>query len=232
MSLKFRYYNLVKNNESKKTIFLIRHGQTGGNVKGAWLGSKSADNLNDCGKKQARYTGEYLKEQNVNANKIYSSPTPRALQHSEILQRDLRLPIEKIHSLSEINLGILEDRTREQGLQLLPQEIVKWHENLKKFEPPLGESAIEAGERFYETVKLIAEHCNKPEIIIVSHGVVIKLMLARILAASIETGETKIDVPWTTHGTITILKYMGRRFKFKEVVENKYPDSKEIAAFG
>ncbi|MBN2015651.1 histidine phosphatase family protein [Candidatus Dojkabacteria bacterium] len=215
-----------------KTIYLVRHAQTKGNFKGNWLGARSIDELNEYGRKQARFTAEYLLERNVNASKIFSSPTPRALQHAEILQKRLDLPIEKLNSLTEINLGILEDRTRDEGLRLVPEEVHDWHTNLTRFEPPLGESAIEAAERFYEIVELITKNYQKPDLIFVSHGVVIKLFLARILKSSIETAETKIKVPWTTHGTITIAGYEKQGFRFQRVVQNKYPDSERIAAFG
>jgi alpha-ribazole phosphatase len=221
------------NNTDPKTIYLIRHGQTDGNTKGLWLGARSADKLNDYGKKQAEYSGEYLKKLNVHASKIFSSPVRRTLEHAEILQKYLDLlPIEKIHSLSEINLGILEDRSRAEGLKLVPEEVIDWETNLKEFQPPLGESALEASERFYEIIEFIAKNCVKQDIIIVSHGVVIKLLLARILKSSLEVGETQLNVPPTSHGSISIVKYNNGLFSFQDVIENKYLDSKEILSFG
>jgi len=218
--------------DTKKIIYLIRHGQTKGNVEGNWLGSRSIDPLNEYGKKQARDTADTLKERAVDASKIYSSPTPRALMHAEILQHDMNLPIEKIHSITEMNLGILEDKSRSQGIHLLPQEVEDWKENLKNFDPALGETALEASERFFETVKLLAVNNPKPDLILVSHGIVIKLFLAKILRASIETGETRINVPWTRHGSITVCNFDGQGFIFIKVIENKYPDSREVTNFG
>ncbi|MBU0975848.1 MAG: histidine phosphatase family protein [Patescibacteria group bacterium] len=222
----------MQNPKYPKTIYLIRHGLTGGNERGEWLGAKSVHELNEYGGKQARDTADTLKKINVDASKIYSSPTERALQHAEILQRHLQLSIEKINSITEINLGILEDRSRKEGLKLVPEEVAKWENNLREFSPPLGESAVEAAERFYETVELIACNAQKQDLVFVSHGVVIKLFLARILCASIETGEAKIDVPWTRHGSITVVTCNEQGFKFKKVIENKYPDSDEVAALG
>lgn len=215
-----------------KTIYLIRHAQTKGNEEGNWLGARSVDVINEYGKKQAKDTARYLKKLNLDSAKIFSSPTPRALQHAEIIQKRLGLPIEKVHSLTEINLGILEDRTREQGIRLVPEEIRDWEKNIKEFQPPLGESALEASERFYEVVEFISKNSPVKDIIMVSHGVVIKLFLARIMKEDIETGETKINVPWTTHGTVTVVQYDGQEFKFIKVVQNNYPDSKKVASFG
>lgn len=228
----------MKASDKTKTIYLIRHGQTAGNVKGHWLGAKSIHPLNEHGKKQARWTAQFLKEKNVDASKIYASPTPRALMHAEILQKRLQVPIEKIHSLSEIDLGILEDRAREEGIKLIPDEIKDWQNNLKEFVPPLGESALEALERFCEIVGFLAMNYGKSDIIIVSHGVVIKMFLAKLLKKSLATGETKINVPMTRHGSITVVKYDPSEkkhcegFRFVEIVENIYPDSERIAAFG
>ena len=223
---------IMANRNPIKTIYVIRHGQTQGNTEGYWLGARSIDELNEYGKKQARDNALTLEGKNLNASKLFSSPTRRALQHAEILQKRLNLAIEQLHSLTEINLGILEDRSRKEGLILVPDEVNDWETNLRNFEPPLGESAVEASERFYEIVELIAQHYQRPDIVILSHGVVIKLFLARVLKASIETGETKIKVPWTTHGSITVVKYDGQAFKFMEVIENRYPDSEQVAKFG
>jgi hypothetical protein len=49
---------------------------------------------------------------------------------------------------------------------------------------------------------------------------------------SIETGETKIEVPFTRHGSITVLTYQDNRFQFKHVIENRYPDSELVTAMG
>lgn len=224
----------MKKTSHNKTIYLIRHGQTEGNVKGNWLGSRSSNSLNEYGKKQANDVVTTLKEMQVDTSCIFSSPTPRALETAEIIQRhfDSPLSIEKFHSLSEINLGILEDRTREQGLLLVPEEIDDWQNNLRDFAPPLGESAIEASERFYESVELISKSYPQKDIVVVTHGVVIKLFLARVLKKAIDTGETEIEVPHTTHGSITIFSFDGAYFKYNRIIENNYPDSAEIAAYG
>lgn len=222
----------MTNFNSAKTIYLIRHGQTQGNVKGNWLGARSIDGLSEYGRKQAKDTARTLEQLKINASKIFSSPTPRALEHAEILQKRLNLPIDQIHSLTEINLGILEDRTREQGIKLVPEEVEDWQTNLKNFAPPLGESAIEASERFYEVVEFIAKNYQKPDMIIVTHGVVLKLFLSKTMKADIETSEKKIQVPWTTHGSITVVKFDGQGFKFIKIIDNNYPDSKQVAEFG
>jgi len=215
-----------------KRIFLIRHGQTQGNTEGRWLGYNSSDSLNDYGIKQARNTADTLKELNFDTRKIYASRTARALEHAEIIQKQLDIEIEKISSISEINLGVLEDRSRAEGKKLLPEEVAYWENNLVKFHPPLGESALQASERFYETIKLLTQNSPYNDLIFITHGVVIKLFLARILKESIATGETKIEVPFTTHGSITLINFEENYFKFKKIIENKFPDSKEIANFG
>ncbi len=222
----------MKRQNCQKTIYIIRHAQTNANRKGKWIGARSVNKLNEYGKKQARFTAKYLSEQNVDASKIFSSPTERALGHAEIIQKRLNIPIEKIHSLTEMNLGILEDRTQSEGFVLAPNEYYNWKNNLRKFEPPLGESAVEASERFYEIVEFISINYTKNDIIIIAHGVVIKLFLARILKASIERGETEIKVPETTHGTITQVNFDGQAFKFIKVIPNKFPDSRRVATFG
>jgi broad specificity phosphatase PhoE len=156
----------MQNASSTKTIYLIRHGQTYGNAQGNWIGKFSQDKLNEYGRKQMRDVIDSLKKLNVYTQCVYSSPTTRALESAEIIQRHYGMPIsiKKLNSLSEINLGILEDKTRDEGVELVPEEINDWMTNLQKFSPPLGESALEALERFSETVELIARNCTEQNI--------------------------------------------------------------------
>ena len=131
-----------------------------------------------------------------------------------------------------MNLGILEDRSRDEGLRLVPEEIEDWENNLKEFKPPLGESALEALERFYEIIELLAQNDSRPDLLFVTHGVVTRMFLAKILKKSMKKGETKLDVSQTSHGTITVVNYDGDNFKFVKVIQNKFPDSKRVADFG
>lgn len=207
----------------QKTIYLLRHGETSKNKKEvSFLGYRSIDNLNETGQKQARRNSKTLKDLHLNTRKIFSSPTPRALEHSEILQRHLNLPIEKINSLSEINLGILEDRSQKEGLEISSTQISNWQKHIAKFEAPLGESALEALERFYEIIEFISETNSEDEdILIVTHCVVIRLFLAKIMKASLQKGEKDLDVPKVDHGTITVVNKTHHSFKFKKVIQNK-----------
>lgn len=70
-------------------IFLIRHGQTDHNVKKILQGHRDIS-LNLTGIKQAQQLGEYLKEQGITFEKVYSSDLKRCQEttHEVLTQSD------------------------------------------------------------------------------------------------------------------------------------------------
>lgn len=73
-----QFMQSYENNENADIvrIFLIRHGQTDHNVKKILQGHKDIP-LNVNGIKQSRRLGEYMKEQNIKFDKVYSSDLVR-----------------------------------------------------------------------------------------------------------------------------------------------------------
>jgi len=88
----------------KKTLYLMRHGQTLFNVQKkiqGWCDSP----LTDEGIRQAEYARRYFKDNNIQFDHAYSSTQERA---SDTLELITDMPYERLKGIKEMNFGIYE----------------------------------------------------------------------------------------------------------------------------
>ena len=72
-------------------IYLLRHGLDDENYIGGW----SDNSLTDIGIKQVEDTIKYMKINNINFNKIYSSDIKRALETSSMISKEFNIKIQQ-----------------------------------------------------------------------------------------------------------------------------------------
>lgn len=110
-------------------IFLIRHGQTTGDVEDRYGGDYD-DHLTGEGRKQARELARKLSDKVIEV--IFSSPKIRAEETAEILAQELAVNIEMIEDLRERNqYGALTGLTKTEAGEKYPAlvEPVKDYKN-------------------------------------------------------------------------------------------------------
>ena len=90
---------------AKKTIYLIRHGETDYNKNGIIQGSGINSNLNNNGFMQAKLF--YMAYRHIPFDKIYTSELSRTFQSIEPFVKD-GFRFEKMPELNEINWGMME----------------------------------------------------------------------------------------------------------------------------
>lgn len=191
-------------------IYLLRHGETESNSKKVYYGKLNVE-LNDKGKVQCKAAGKRL--QNIPFNKVYTSGMKRAIQTAEIALSGKKVELIKDKRINEMNLGDFEGKNYEENQSQYPEEWKKWTEDWKGYAPPKGESYVE----FYTRVKNFIEDIIKLEdenILIVTHGGVIKSVYAYIL------GEN-LDLFWkfgTKNGDLTLIKYEYGNFYIDSIV--------------
>ena len=100
-------------------LYLIRHGQSAGNVEGRF-GGHGPTPLSDLGMRQAEVTGEMLAKERISA--IYSSDLHRAVQTAEPLSKLLDIPINKTEAFRERHVGVLEGLTFDESKQTFPKD--------------------------------------------------------------------------------------------------------------
>ena len=89
-------------------IYLVRHGQSEGNVRELWYGSSDLP-LTDLGRQQAREAGEKLRD--VTFAICYASPLIRALDTAKLVMEGRSEPMHIVPDLREQHMGLFEPKT-------------------------------------------------------------------------------------------------------------------------
>lgn len=150
-------------------IYLVRHGQSIGNINKVFCGHTDLD-LSIDGLKQAKAVAEKLK--NVNADVIFSSPLKRAYNTALEISKQTGLQIKKDILLKEINFGIFENMTWDNITMQYPTEAEKWISERLNYRFVNGESMDDLVSRMRQFIKQISKDC-----IIVTHQGIIQALL-------------------------------------------------------
>ena len=89
-------------------IYLVRHGQSEGNVRELWYGSSDLP-LTDLGRQQARDAGQKLRGMAFSA--CYASPLSRALDTAKLVMEGRPEPLHIVPDLREQHMGLFEPKT-------------------------------------------------------------------------------------------------------------------------
>lgn len=113
------------------TLYMIRHGQTVMNTRGALQG-RSDHPLNEKGKEQAERARRRFEEKGIVFDRVYTSPLRRAVQTAEILARGADVITDE--RLIEMDYGPYE------GLDLRssPPELMAFFRDLRNTPAPEG----------------------------------------------------------------------------------------------
>jgi probable phosphoglycerate mutase len=192
----------------KTTIYIVRHGQSIGNLKRLYLGHTDLD-LSELGYEQANMTAEHLK--GVNFAKIYSSDLQRAyntaIPHAKLRNMD----VISSENLRELFLGDWENRNVDELIRDEKELFVDgWQKNFGVFTIPNGENVWEGGKRFAREVKKIAESNEGSTILIAAHAAVIRVFWGII--SGIKPEELADAILFPTNASYSIVEYDGERF--------------------
>lgn len=158
-------------------LHLIRHGQTNWNEERRVQG-QSESKLTELGIQQARKLGDKLKS--LEFDRIYCSSSLRARQTVEHAFEHHKQPVTYLDSLREIHLGPWEGRLYDEIEQEDPDSFRHfWHEP-HQFNVPGAETFYAMQERAVNTIKSIGKISKQQRVAVVSHGALIKTVLAHI----------------------------------------------------
>ena len=159
-------------------IFLIRHGETEWNRQNRLQGNSDI-NLSPEGLHQASMLAEHAPFQHVDA--IYSSDLTRALATANILAEKFDLTVKTMPALRETNFGDWEGRFISELAAESPKAFGKFFTDPERCHPPHGETFLECQARLLIGIReIIANHENQ-NVIAVSHGAAIRLILGAAL---------------------------------------------------
>jgi len=193
------------------TIYLTRHGETEWNIENRLQGWKDSA-LTEKGINNARRLGSRLRETEI--QKIYTSPSLRAVHTAEYIRSEREVPIVKEPNLKEINLGEWEGKTKAEIEPYFKKEFSDFWNAPESYDhrPHKGEGLNEFKQRVEEVLMRIVAENTHGNILIVTHAVAIKAILSLTLGIPTE----KMWDPPFIHGTsLTICEWNGEEFDVK-----------------
>lgn len=181
-------------------LYLIRHGETDWNRSGRIMGTQPVP-LNAKGRRQAAELAAVLAERHKiqPLSALYTSPLRRTVQTAEVLASSCSLPITVEERLREIGVGDWEGRYWRD----LDQEPVRlhWYSRPHEARFPNGESLGDVQARALPAVAEALDRHPGGAIALVSHGDVLRAILAHYLGAGLEpTRRLRFD-----HASLTVL---------------------------
>lgn len=196
-----------------RKIYLVRHGETDANVEKKYCGQTDVD-LNHKGLRDAASIAKVLK--NTTFDSIVSSDLKRTLKTAELINAYHHLEIELIPEFREINFGKFENLTFEEiGLQY-PEEKEKMIKEKINYNFLEGESLKALHKRVVGAFNKLLKEKENEDLLIVSHGGVIRMILTEILSGdinnywAIEVDNTRISTI-VDHEGFLYLKNLNRK---------------------
>ena len=150
------------------TLYLVRHGETDYNRNKIFQGRFDIP-LNENGLRQAEELRLILAS--VVLTKAFVSPLGRARATAEIILRDRGVPIVIEPRLIELDFGAWEGVAEEEVKRRWEEDYRNYREDMSRFCPKGGESAVEAQARageWWEEVKR-AHSTQDESILVVAH---------------------------------------------------------------
>lgn len=162
----------------KTKIFIVRHTETVGNIEKRLTGRQDYE-VTEHGKELINKLTKEL--ENIKFDKIYSSPSKRAIKTIKPLSILNKIEIEEKEELSEMYFGIYDGWKWEDVNKIQPE--IK--ENQNRINEIYGidqqESMEQVAERMYNCItKIVSENIGNT-ILIASHGVAIEAFIRKIL---------------------------------------------------
>lgn len=189
-----------------KKLFLIRHGQTDWNLTHRYQGQGDIP-LNKTGISQAVRVASKLAEENIDG--IFSSDLQRATVTAEkIAQYHQDIELKTMPALRELDFGQWEGLKYQEIEKECPVHLKKWSETPGEITPPGGESLLELQSRVISQVEEICQENQGNNLVLVTHGGVIRTLLTYILHMPLDY-YWKIEV---VHCAISIIKYYDGEF--------------------
>jgi len=163
-------------------LYIVRHGETEWNVEKRFQGRKDSP-LTELGKQQAKQLGETLS--GIQWEAVYVSPLGRCVDTAKIIVKNGQ-PIILNEALQEMCFGNWEGQLHQEIIQTEPFKFEAFWQEPDHYITSSGEDFYEVQERVIgELQKMIHKHPSG-NVLIISHTVVIKILMAYFDDRSIE----------------------------------------------
>lgn len=170
-----------------RRVFLVRHGQTTWNASGRAQGHTEVP-LDETGRAQASAVASHLRmrlEVLKPEVELWSSDLGRARETADPIVREAKLDATYLTELRERGFGTWEGESLADIRLRLEEMARSTGTDLVALRPPSGESMQDVWQRIEPLATRI--RALKRSLVVVSHGGVSSLLLARLLEGSMET---------------------------------------------
>jgi probable phosphoglycerate mutase len=172
------FSQMVRDDAPGTRILLARHAETASPDR--FHGAESDIGLSDWGREQAEHLGRGLAEAGPSA--LYCSAMRRAVDTSAPIGRACGLEPIVIPALHERRIGPLSGVSREEGWATYAEIKVRWIAGELEATHPGGESFADIRRRVCPILEELAARHRGQTIVVVAHGVVIRVALASLVA--------------------------------------------------
>lgn len=201
---------------NKTEIYFVRHAECIGNLEKRLCG-RTDFNLSYKGKMQADRIGKMMSD--IYLDIIFSSPLQRAKDTAIKIKENhnKKLEMEIVNDFTEVDFGTLDGMLHKVARNRYPKEMTNWtFVNRYPEGLPKQESIEEAQERFLERLYKILTTNNYNSICIVTHGTILRSVIAKFLNYS---KEEYCKIPQFKNASITkvIFDKSTQTFKVKYI---------------
>lgn len=206
MNIQNESTSAAKSTENTR-IYVIRHGESVGNLHRICLGHTDLD-ITDLGMKQAEKTAEALS--GIDFTAIYASDLIRAVHTAEPHAKMRDLDVNTSPDFRELYFGnwenasvlMLKEKFHEQFM-------IGWRQNFGTFTAPRGESVVAMAERMEEGLKRIAKEHRGENILLTSHAAAIRALWGKISGHA--PSEWANAYPFPTNASYSVVEFDGER---------------------
>ena len=199
----------TEKNENKTTIYVIRHGESVGNLHRICLGHTDLD-LTDLGRMQAQKTADAL--ENIDFDAIYSSDLQRAVHTAEPHAQKRGLSVNTSDDFRELYFGNWENASVLMLKEKFHDEfVIGWRQNFGTFTAPEGESVVAMADRMARGLEEIARAHVGKTILLTSHAAAIRALWGKI--SGHKPSEWADAFPFPTNASYSVLEYDGEGLK-------------------
>jgi len=162
------------------TLYFVRHGETDYNLRRIMQGRRINGPLNNTGRRQARALARRFADTPFDA--IYASSLRRAEETAAIIAaHHPDTPFHTLDALQEMSWGVYEGQPAQQVADAFDAITASWQEGRFEERVEGGESILEVQQRALEAMDHILSHHAGEQVLVVTHGRFLRVLLATLL---------------------------------------------------
>ncbi len=185
-------------------LYIVRHGESRGNLAGTLQGSRVDEPLSPRGIRQAEALSTRLSAEPIDA--AFASPMIRARETAEIVTAPHRLPIAFDTDLLEFDWGVWCGRPLDDAMEREVAVIrARWRAGDLEAAPADGESPVAAGRRAARFLERLSG-LQTTHALVVAHGRFNRILMATLLSRPL----SRMDEIRQRNGSLSTFDWNGR----------------------